>query len=213
MHNYSMLYDGWFAALGIFVFVFLIAIIAVLVLYLVGLWKLFQKAGKKGWEAIIPFYNTWVLVEISGLAWWYFLIIISNTIASILEIDGLDTVCTLASLVGSFFCYYNICKKLHKDVGFAILTTLFPYIMIPVFGLSSRFEWDKTVSVSEHGPIQGSSHSQNQYSSSHATYEESNSGNGTQKSFCPYCGSRVDEEAKFCGNCGKEIESSEAKKS
>ena len=53
---------------GIF---FIMIIIVLLVLYFIGLWKLFQKAGKNGWEAIVPFYNTWVLVEISGLAWWY----------------------------------------------------------------------------------------------------------------------------------------------
>ena len=47
-----------------------IVIIAFLVFYFVCLWKLFKKAGKNGWEAIIPYYNTWVLIEIAGLNWW-----------------------------------------------------------------------------------------------------------------------------------------------
>lgn len=55
----------------------LLLVIALYVVYVIGLWKLFKKAGKQGWEAIIPFYNTYVLVEISGLNWWYFLIAIS----------------------------------------------------------------------------------------------------------------------------------------
>lgn len=72
----------------------LLLVIALYVVYVIGLWKLFKKAGKQGWEAIIPFYNTYVLVEISGLNWWYFLIAISGTILGMLKINGLDYVAT-----------------------------------------------------------------------------------------------------------------------
>lgn len=54
--------------LGGSVFILLL-VIALYAVYVIGLWKLFKKAGKQGWEAIIPFYNTYVLVEISGLNW------------------------------------------------------------------------------------------------------------------------------------------------
>ena len=43
----------------------------------IGLWKLFSKAGKPGFYAIIPLLNFKILVDITGLpaAWfWYFLI-------------------------------------------------------------------------------------------------------------------------------------------
>lgn len=73
----------------ILIAVFSIIIIAFLVVLIVGLVKLFKKAGKPGWAAIIPFYNTYVLVEIAGLNWWYFLIAISGTIFSVLGIHGL----------------------------------------------------------------------------------------------------------------------------
>ena len=39
-------------------------------------WKLFKKAGKGGWEALIPYYNKWVLTEISEVNWWWFLILV-----------------------------------------------------------------------------------------------------------------------------------------
>ena len=77
--------------LGGSVFILLL-VIALYAVYVIGLWKLFKKAGKQGWEAIIPFYNTYVLVEISGLNWWYFLIAISGTILGMLKINGLDYV-------------------------------------------------------------------------------------------------------------------------
>ena len=53
----------------ILVFVFLI------VLILVSHWKIFIKADKSGWSAITPFVNLKVFVEISGLEWWWFLLL------------------------------------------------------------------------------------------------------------------------------------------
>ncbi len=35
-------------------------------LVIAGLWKAFTKAGKPGWAAIIPIYNTIVLPQIAG---------------------------------------------------------------------------------------------------------------------------------------------------
>ncbi|WP_295667514.1 signal peptidase I [uncultured Mucilaginibacter sp.] len=43
----------------------------IFLLALAGYWKLFQKAGRKGWEALIPFYSDYVMLKISGRpAWW-----------------------------------------------------------------------------------------------------------------------------------------------
>lgn len=75
---YSSNYDNLFVALGAFALIIGLIVLAVLVVYLVALWKVFVKAGKQGWEAIIPFYNSWILVEIAGLNWWWFLLIISE---------------------------------------------------------------------------------------------------------------------------------------
>ena len=34
--------------------------------FLWGYWKLFEKSGRKGWEAIVPIYNLWVHLKIIG---------------------------------------------------------------------------------------------------------------------------------------------------
>ncbi|MEZ4508200.1 MAG: DUF5684 domain-containing protein [Eubacteriales bacterium] len=39
--------------------------IALGVLAIVALWKIFEKAGEPGWAAIIPFYNAYVLFKIT----------------------------------------------------------------------------------------------------------------------------------------------------
>ncbi len=46
----------------------------VAVFCIIGMWKLFEKAGKPGWAAIIPLYNSWVLMEIIGFPGYYMLI-------------------------------------------------------------------------------------------------------------------------------------------
>lgn len=59
----------------------------VLVVYVAAGWKLFEKAGKPGWAAIVPIYNAIVLLEIVGKPiWWIILLIIPcvQIIASLL---------------------------------------------------------------------------------------------------------------------------------
>lgn len=41
------------------------------VISLYGLWLLFKKAGKQGWEAIIPFYRAYVMAQLVGRPTWW----------------------------------------------------------------------------------------------------------------------------------------------
>lgn len=38
--------------------------LAIMVVTLVANWRIFEKMGRKGWESIIPFYNTYVQFEL-----------------------------------------------------------------------------------------------------------------------------------------------------
>ncbi|GAB3584323.1 DUF5684 domain-containing protein [Hymenobacter daeguensis] len=49
---------------------FLLIELAVFILIIAGLWKLFVKAGKPGWAAIVPIYNIIVMQEIVGREAW-----------------------------------------------------------------------------------------------------------------------------------------------
>ena len=48
--------------------------LVVCVVLLAGLWKLFVKAGKPGWAAIVPFYNMYCMYQISFGKGWLFLL-------------------------------------------------------------------------------------------------------------------------------------------
>jgi hypothetical protein len=43
-----------------------IILLAVIVLMVVAMWKVFTKAGEPGWAAIVPIYNIIVFLRISG---------------------------------------------------------------------------------------------------------------------------------------------------
>lgn len=138
------------AGIGILLFV-LFLIIGLVVLYVIGLWHVFKKAGQPGWKAIIPLYNTWVLVEIVGLNWYWFLISIASEIGSLLGLGGiLGLLLTLVSLIGNICIWYNLAKKMHKDVGYVVLLTLFSVIVVPILGLG-KSTWDDSVEVDKDG--------------------------------------------------------------
>ncbi|MGB5809454.1 MAG: DUF5684 domain-containing protein [Polyangiales bacterium] len=65
--------------------------LVVVAFYVVVAWKIFEKAGKPGWAAIIPVYNVIVILEIVGRPiWWIFLLLIplvGVVVSVILSID------------------------------------------------------------------------------------------------------------------------------
>lgn len=57
-----------------FIVVFAIIALAVSVLVIIAMWKMFEKAGEPGWASLIPFYNAYVLFKISWGNGWFFLL-------------------------------------------------------------------------------------------------------------------------------------------
>ncbi|MGM9881947.1 MAG: DUF5684 domain-containing protein [Bacilli bacterium] len=178
----------------ILILIFAAITITIGVLYIIGLWKLFKKAGKNGWEALIPFYNTYVLIEIAGLNWWYFLIAISGTIFSILDIKVLNYITNIASLVVNFFVFYNIAKKMRKSpVGFGVVGIFVAPILIMILGMSKDYQYDNSVVVSPNGPI-GDEKNNN------------TNQNTTPERYCLGCGQKLNSNDQYCQNCGKKVE-------
>ena len=135
--------------LGIGVIMIIIAI-AWLVFYYIGLWKMFKKTGKEGWEAIVPVYSTWVLVEIAGLKNYWFIISLAPTLGSLITENALlSWVFSIASLLANVAIVYNISKKFSKDTTWFILSIFFGGITLPLLGYSNRDNYDREIQVSE----------------------------------------------------------------
>lgn len=206
---------GGIAILGL---ILLLIGLAVSLIQLIGMWKVFKKAGKGGWEALIPFYKEYVLIEISGLNWWWFLLIFSPLVLALI---GLGWLAPFVPIFVSFNCYYNLSKKFNKGVGFAICLTLFTPICIPILGFSQNNVY-RDVPVSNNGVFGPSgvnnnnsgynnvnnNYQSNSMQSSNMMYNENNQNVNTvqpqQFSFCGNCGTKLDYNVRFCPNCGKE---------
>jgi hypothetical protein len=54
--------------------VFWVCWLVAIVFFIWVMWRIFEKAGKPGWAAIIPIYNSIVKLQIAGKpVWWFFL--------------------------------------------------------------------------------------------------------------------------------------------
>jgi hypothetical protein len=61
------------ALLGMGLVFFLVAM-ALAVVFIIGMWKVFTKAGQPGWAILIPIYNIYILLKIAGRpSWWVIL--------------------------------------------------------------------------------------------------------------------------------------------
>lgn len=201
------------ASVAIMAFVLIVGLIF-LVVYLIGLSKLFKKANIAGWKAIVPFYNTYLLIEMAGLNWWYFLIKISGSICSIIGLSGVDVLCNLLSMAVNFFIFYNIAKKMNRNpIGFAVASIFVSPIVIMILGYSSSFVYDANIKVSPNGPITDDSTNNNTtYETTSNTMEEVNL-NDTNTTdtvvnndrYCTNCGHKIIPNGSFCENCGKHL--------
>lgn len=111
--------DDQGGALGaLFGGVFLIIWLAVVLLIVASLWKVFTKAGKPGWACLVPIYNLIVLLEIAGKpAWWIVLFLIP-----------------LVNLVVCILTCISLAQNFGKSTGFAMGLIFLPFIFYPVLG-------------------------------------------------------------------------------
>ena len=61
--NYSYSYESTLSPVGSIIC--LLICLAVLVIQIVAMWKMFEKAGVEGWKSIIPFYNSYCMCDIA----------------------------------------------------------------------------------------------------------------------------------------------------
>ena len=111
MENYDS--SSMHFPIGIIIFYVLI-----IVLNIAAMWKVFEKAGKPGWAAIIPIYNLIVLVEIIGKPIWWFLLMIFP--------------CT--SLIFVIWAYNLLAKSFGKSEGFTVGLVLLNPIFMCILG-------------------------------------------------------------------------------
>ena len=96
--------------------VFGIIYLAIFALIIASLWKIFEKAGKPGWAAIVPIYNLIVLLEIVNKPiWWIVLMLIP-----------------FVNIIVFIMIYIELAKAFGKDALYGIGLTLLGFIFLPM---------------------------------------------------------------------------------
>jgi hypothetical protein len=96
--------------------VFGLCYLVVILLIVISLWKIFVKAGKPGWAAIVPIYNLIVILEIAGKPiWWFILLLIP-----------------FVNIIVLILVYIAFARNFGKGVGFAIGMLILPFIFFPM---------------------------------------------------------------------------------
>ncbi len=77
-----------------------VAVFALLII--VSLWVVFEKAGQPGFHSIIPIYNLYVMMEISGKPWWWMFLLFVPVLGLIINLLAM---LSLAEKFGRGFLY------------------------------------------------------------------------------------------------------------
>jgi hypothetical protein len=92
--------------------------LAIFVLIIAGMWKVFTKAGQPGWAAIVPIYNIIVLLQIAGKpVWWILLFLIP-----------------VVNLVVAILIGIAIAKNFGKSDAFGVGLGLLGFVFYPILG-------------------------------------------------------------------------------
>jgi hypothetical protein len=96
----------------------IVLLLAVVVVMIASMWKVYEKAGQPGWACIIPIYNLYIITKIIGK-------------------PGYWTVLMLIPIVNYIFIIWSynlISKKFGKDVGFTLGLIFLSFIFWPILG-------------------------------------------------------------------------------
>jgi hypothetical protein len=94
-----------------FLTAYFLFIVVIYVVAVVAMWKIFEKAGEKGWKALIPLYNYWTLCEIVGKPGWWSL----SFLLSVIPFVG-----WIAPLVVAIIVSIELGKAFGKDTVWSV---------------------------------------------------------------------------------------------
>lgn len=182
---------------------------------IIGQWKAFKKAGKNGWEAIIPVYNMVVLCQISGVnPWWVLIYFAGSIVLNIIPVIG-----QLASMALSVYfkvlLYVSAARSFGKSDGYAAgLIFLAPIFWLLVGGKNTQYVGPRPMNdvvwnfVEEKFFNNGTQTAPNggYQQAPNGGYQQAQPQNAPAAKFCTGCGYKITNGERFCPSCGKEVQ-------
>lgn len=113
-------------------------------------WIIFQKARQSGWKALIPVYNTFVMLHIIRRPqWWGYLILsisVFQVVLSAMLNDGnndstslqiISSIAALVAFVYSVRITHGLSRSFGHGAGFTLGLLFVPYIFYPMLAFGS----------------------------------------------------------------------------
>jgi hypothetical protein len=95
--------------------------LVVWVVLIVSQWKIYTKAGRPGWAALVPIYNVLVLLDVAGKpGYWLLLLMIP-----------------FANIYFGVATFIGLAERFGKDTGYAIGLLLLPFVFFPMLAFGS----------------------------------------------------------------------------
>lgn len=137
--DYTNQYPIDSGGLGVFFLVYMVVVLALAVISMAGMWKMYAKAGRPGWAAIIPFYNWWVWVDIiERPRWWFWAMLVAGLFS---WIPLLGIALSIGAAVLYLLACLDMAKRFGQGAGTGIGLWILPFIFAPLLGFgSARFD-------------------------------------------------------------------------
>ena len=181
--------------------------------YVIFRWKIFKKAGRPGWWAMIPFYGTFQLGCIASKQIWVGVALVATHLTT-----GWTLMAPfLASSTSdnSFYSYSGM--QVSRVLFVAIVTAVQIYFMILLvkrFGLSGGYGALALIPMGMFGLYAYLAFSKLQWIENDEEMNKRTSSDVKQPlGYCPRCNTPLYDYVRFCPNCRLEFELPEEKKS
>lgn len=184
--------------LGIVLAVWLFALV-ILILQVIGQWKSYKKAGKGGWESLIPIYNVVVQCQIVGLnPLWIVLVIGGGMVLNLIPILG-QLAATFLSVYFAVILSISTARSYGKDDAFGIGLLLLGPVFWMILGLSSaQYVGAKPMKDPVWDFVAG-------LFGGKKNTDDVSSNTSANNKFCTQCGLKLEKDVKFCPSCGNKV--------
>lgn len=109
----------------------LLVYLVIVALVVAGWWKVFTKAGRPGWAAIVPFYNVYMLLRIAGRPGWWLVFYVLSAFVFFIPPIASGIILVLGIIVG-----IDIARKFGRGTGFGVGLGILPFVFYPILGWS-----------------------------------------------------------------------------
>ena len=138
----SSLSEGVATALAVSLLLLLLLLIVSLVLMIIASWKIFVKAGEKGWKSLIPFYAQYIQFRIGGIPKIFWINLPVMVLLLVLNWTGRRDTGLYGVLIGcntvlQAESYSYIAQAFGKKPKFCFATALLPMIFLPILAFGS----------------------------------------------------------------------------